>query len=453
VQTIQRKETRRPVETTTPQFDFPFIKSRKIRVRFDEGPISTDGGAIFLRQMDARLGFLAALAAAIPDARDPNHIEHSTLELLRQRVFSIALGYEDCNDAKTLRHDPILKSCCDRDPIEGPDLASQPTLSRLETSADSKRCYLFGRQLLESYFVRHPKRPPRGITLDLDTSDDPTHGQQELSFFNAYYDEHCYLPLLIFDQQGDLLTAVLQPGKPQGAKPVVAILERIVARIREQWPNIRILIRGDSGFASPEMYWMCRRLKVNFVLGMGPNCRLKKLSEKLQRKAERKFLRTGEKVRLFTSAQYRARKGWPRSYRVLIKVEHSTLGANVRFVVTNLFGRPDSLYDLYVQRGEASENSIKDLKNALQADRLSCHQFWANQFRLFLHAAAYVLMYALRRLAHGTELAQAQMDTLRLRLLKIAVRVESTARRVWYHLTSSHPWQAIWCLIANRVLD
>jgi hypothetical protein len=443
------------VQTTTPQFDFPFIKSRKIRVRFDEGPISTDGVAILLRQMDARLGFLAALAAVIPDGRDLNHIEHSTLELLRQRVFSIALGYEDCNDAQTLRHDPVLKSCCDRDPIEGPDLASQPTLSRLETSADSKRCYLFGQQLLESYFVRHPKRPPRGIILDLDTSDDPTHGQQELSFFNAYYDEHCYLPLLIFDQQGDLLTAVLQPGKPQGAKPVVAILERIVDRIREQWPNIPILIRGDSGFASPEMYWMCRRLKINFVLGIGPNCRLKKLSEKLQRKAERKFLRTGEKVRLFTSAQYRARKRWPRSYRVLIKVEHSPLGANVRFVVTNLSGRSDSLYDLYVQRGEACENSIKDLKNALRADRLSCHQFWANQFRLFLHAAAYVLMYALRRLAHGTELAQAQMDTLRLRLrlLKIAVRVESTARRVWFHLTSSHPWQAIWCLIANRALD
>ncbi len=437
----------------TPQFDFPFIHSRKIRARFDEGPISTDGGAVLLRQMDARLGFLAALASVIPDRRDGNHVEHSTLELLRQRVFSIALGYEDCNDAKTLRYDPVLKSCCDREPIDGPDLASQPTLSRLETSAGPKSCYLLGRQLLESYFVRHPKRPARRIILDLDTTDDETHGQQEWSFFNAYYDEHCYLPLLVFDQDGDLLTTVLQPGKPQGARPVVSILERIIARIRKQWPNIRILIRGDSGFASPEMYWMCHQRKVDFIVGIGPNCRLNKLAEKLKKTAERKFLRTHEKIRLFTSVCYRARRGWPRSYRVLIKVEWSTSGSNVRFVVTNLHGRADQLYDLYVQRGEACENSIKDLKNSLKADRLSCHKFWANQFRLLLHAAAYVLLFALRRLAHGTELAQAQMDTLRLRLLKIAVRVETTARRVWFHLTSSHPWQALWRLMATRILE
>jgi hypothetical protein len=434
------------------QVEFPFVGARKVRAVFDAEPISSDGGALLLRQIDRRVGLLDAMSVALPDPRDPRYVEHTLVELLRQRVYGIALGYEDCNDATTLRRDPVLKLCCDRDPFSDPDLASQPTLSRLENEAGPKSCYLLGRAILESYFRRHPKRPKR-LILDLDTTADPTHGQQEFSAFHAFYDEHIYLPLLVYDQDGDLLAAVLQPGKPQGVGGAVAILRRIVERVRQQWPKLPIVIRGDSGFASPDMYVACQQLEVDFLLGLGPNSRLKKIAAPLQEKARRRFLRTNEKVRLFSSTRYRARRRWPRSYRVLIKAEHQSIGANVRFVVTTLEGRAHDLYDdCYVARAEACENSIKDLKNVLKADRLSCHRFWANQFRLLLHAAAYVLMYELRRVAHGTELEQAQMDTLRLRLLKIGVQVTSTARRVWLHLSSSHPWQVMWSLLARRLV-
>lgn len=437
---------------TAAQVEFPFSGARKVRAIFDADPISSDGGALLLRQVDRRLGLLDSLSATLPDPRDPRYVEHTLLELLRQRVFGIALGYEDCNDATTLRRDPVLKTCCDRDPFADRDLASQPTLSRLENEAGPKCCYLLARVILESYFVRHPKRPKR-LILDLDTTADPTHGQQEFSAFHAFYDEHIYLPLLIYDQDGDLVTAVLQPGKPQGVSGAVAVLRRVVGRVRKQWPGVPILIRGDSGFASPDMYVACEQLGVDFLLGLGPNSRLKKIAAPLQEKAKRRFLRTKEKARVFSSTRYRARRRWPRSYRVLIKAEHQSIGPNVRFVVTTLQGRAQDLYDgCYVARGEACENSIKDLKNVLKADRLSCHRFWANQFRLLLHSAAYVLMYELRRAAQGTELEDVQMDTLRLRLLKIGVQVVSTARRIWFHLTSSHPWQAVWLLIARRLV-
>ena len=435
------------------QAEFSFSGARKVRAVFDAGPISSDGGALLLRQVDRRLDLLDSLSAALPDRRDARYVEHTLVELLRQRVYGIALGYEDCNDATTLRRDPVLKTCCDRDPFSGRDLGSQPTLSRLENEMGPKSCYLAAEQILESYFVRHPKPPKGGLILDPDTTADSAHGQQEFTAFHAFYDEHIYLPLLIYDQDGDLLTAVLQPGKPQGAASVVAVLLRVIRRVRKQWPGVPILIRGDSGFASPEMYRLCERLEVNFLLGIGPNVRLKKIAAPLQEKAKRRFLRTGQKARLFSSVRYRARRRWPRSYRVLIKAEHQTIGPNVRFVVTNLSGRAQDLYDrCYVARGEACENSIKDLKNVLKADRLSCHRFWANQFRLLLHCAAYVLMYALRRAARGTELENAQMDTLRLRLLKIGVRVESTVRRIWFHLTPSNPWQPLWLATAARLV-
>ena len=315
-----------------------------------------------------------------------------------------------------MRRDPALKAACDRDPDQGADLASQPTLSRFENEVGPKSCYLLAEKLFESYLQRHKQRPSR-LILDLDTTDDPLHGQQELRYFSAYYDEYVYQPLLIFDQDGDLIASVLQPGKSQGTRPAVAVLKRIIHRLRKKWPGVSILVRGDSGFASPELYRLCQDNKVDFLVGFGTNQRLKRLAAKLAEQARRRFLRTGNKARLFKAIRYRSmgtgRKRWPRSYRMIIKAEHTEQGSNVRFVVTNLAGDPQKLYDrCYVQRADACENSIKDLKRALKADRLSCHRFWANQFRLLLHAAAYVLMYMLRRAAHGTELADAQMDTL-----------------------------------------
>ncbi len=433
------------------QVEFPFQGSRRVRAVFDAGAISSDGGAVLLAQVERRLGLLGSIASVLPDRRSPPLVQHSLHDLLRQRVFQIALGYEDCNDATTLRHDPVLKTCCGRDPVDDADLASQPTLSRFEEIAGPRTCYLFGKALLDSYCARHSKRPTL-LILDLDTTDDPTHGQQELRFYNAYYGEYVYQPLLIFDQDGDLITAVLQPGKTGGPRAVVSVLKRIIKRLRTEWADLPIVIRGDSGFASPDLYWMSEEQGVHFLVGIGTNKRLKAMAAKLEEKARRDFLRTGQKVRLFKTVRYRALKKWPRSYRVIIKCEHSELGDNTRFVVTNVPGRADAFYDWYAERGEASENSIKDLKRALKADRLSCHRFFSNQFRLFLHAAAYVLMYQLRLAAAGTALAQAQMDTLRLRLLKIGARVESTVRRVWFHLSSSHPWQSLFETVARRLL-
>jgi hypothetical protein len=432
------------------QIDFAFKGFGEVRAKFDAGPISSDGGALLLREIDHRLGLIRSLASAIRDTRDERYVDHSIEDLLRQRIFQIALGYEDANDSDSLRHDAVLKTCCDRDPVVGADLASQPTFSRLENSVSRVDCYVLAQRLFDSYVDRHPKRP-KEIVLDVDITDDPTHGAQQLSFFHGFYDSHVYLPLLVFDQDGDLITAMLQPGKNPGVGPTVAVLERLVNWLRFKWPGLPILVRADGGFASPEMYRFIEREKVEFLIGIGGNSRLQKLGDRLKKKSRRKFLETGEKARLFTSARYRAKTGWPKSYRVLIKAEHMKEGPNVRFVLTNLTGRAGDLYDRYVERAESCENSIKDLKNVLKADRLSCHNFFANQFRLLLHSAAYVLMFELRRAAHGTEIAEAQMDTLRLRLLKIGVRVERTVRRIWFHLTSSHPWQRLWFLIAARI--
>ena len=438
-------------ETTT-QIDFPFAGRRTVRAAFDAGPISSDGGAVLLAQVDRRIGLLRSMAKAVRDERDPRLVEHSVFDLIRQRVFQIALGYEDCNDATTLRSDPVLKVCCERDPVDDADLGSQPTLSRLENAVSRKDCYRIAQVQLDSYCARHAE-PPTQITIDLDTTDDPLHGQQELRFYNAYYGEYVYQPLLIFDQDGDLICTVLQPGKTGGPSAVVSVVKRIIGRLRARWPEVPILVRGDSGFASPELYRMTENLGIHFMVGIGANARLKKMAAKLAEKARRQFLRTKQKVRLFKTVQYRALKKWTRHYRVVIKCEHSEQGPNTRFVVTSLVGKSDGYYDWYAERGEASENSIKDLKRALKADRLSCHRFVANQFRLQLHAAAYVLMYELRKAAHDTPLAKAQMDTIRLRLLKIGARVQSTARRIWFHLSSSYPYQALFATIAQRLIQ
>lgn len=434
------------------QLEFPFMGARNVRAVFDAERISSDGGAVLLSQVDRCLGLVKAFAGCIADDRDQRYVEHSVEEMLRQRILQISLGYEDCNDAATLRHDPVLKTCCGLDPAGDSALASQPTLSRLENDADSKNCYRIATAFVEGYLKRHKKRPAH-LVLDIDTTEDRTYGDQQLSFFNAHYGHYVYLPLLIFDQHGDLIAPILLPGKSHQSKKVAAVLERVLRLIRARWPRLKIILRGDSEFASPAIYDLVEKWRLDMILGIAGNSRLKSLAEKLQRRARKKFLRRKQKVRLFTSARYKALKGWPRSYRAVMKAEHSDEGTNLRFVITNLPGRAEKLYDRYAERGESSENSIKDLKNALKADRLSCSDFLANQFRLFLHGAAYVLMYALRQATHGTEFAVAQMDTLRLKLLKIGARVHSTIRRIWFHLSESHPYQRAWSIIGRRLVS
>jgi hypothetical protein len=434
------------------QAEFPFGGRRTIRTVFDEAPISSDGGAPLLRAVDEQLGLTQALADVVGDTRDPRYVVHSRVEQLRQRVLGIALGYEDCNDAKTLRHDAALKVSCGIDSRDGA-LSSQPSLSRLENALGPKTCYRLALALLDSYFRRHPVAP-KSLIVDTDTTFDRTHGQQQLTFFNAFYDDYGYQPLLFFDGNGDLLTAVLLPGQTQSNEKLASIVRRVLKRIRKHWPGVELVLRGDSHFAGGPMLTLCRELDVRVIFGLAPNKVLKRKAEAIARRARRKFERSGQKARLFTTTRYRAeyaRPSWPRSYRVIIKAEHMVQGSNVRFVVTDLPDGAEQLYAFYVERGESCENSIKDLKNVLRGDRLSCHRFWANQFRLLLHSAAYVLMFGLRRAADRTELAQAQMDTLRLRLLKVAARVEGTVRHVWFHLTSAHPWQQLWLTIADRL--
>lgn len=435
-----------------PQVEFPFEGARTVRMVFDAEPVSSDGGAPLLRELDQTLGLTAALAGCIKDGRDARYVIHGIQEMLCQRIFGIALGYEDCNDAHRLREDRVMKTVCGRDPTTGAALASQPSLSRLETSATPRTCYRMASALLDSYLARH--RQPAHLTIDFDDTEDPTHGRQQLTFFNAFYDTHLYFPFLVFDGNGDLMTAVLLPGKKQPGKTMAAIMKRIVRRVQQRWPTTQILLRADSQFSSASMLRMCRDMGVSFLFGLTPNSVLKTKAQALAVEAERRFGLTGKPVRIFTSTWHKAKRTtpqWPRAYRLVIKAEYSSLGPNTRFVITNIPGKPEKLYEKYVQRGESCENSIKDLKNVLKADRLSCHGFWANQFRLLLHAAAYVLMYCLRAAARGTELENAQMDTLRQRLLRIAVRVAATTRHVWFHLTSSHPWQSLWHRVATAV--
>jgi hypothetical protein len=434
-----------------PQVRLPFKDRRQVRVGFTAEPISSDGGALLLAQVDRQLGLLDGIAAAIRDPRDARYVQQPLVDLLRQRVFQIACGYEDCNDATQLRHDPILQVCCGRDPAAAAPLASQPTLSRVENAITRRDCYQVAAVLLQSYIARQPRRLRR-LTLDLDTTDDRTYGQQELAFFSAFYGGYCYLPFPIFDQDGELITVVLLPG---GGRPkvatVVSIVQRIVARLRARWPKLQLLIRADAHFAGAAMYQYCHATGCDFLIGLQPNKRLKPAAAAVLARAQAAFERTGTFARRFTSITYKARRGWPRAYRVLIKAEVGPKGTNVRFVITTLRGRAGDLYHQYCQRAEASENSIKDLKNALQADRLSCHRFVANQFRLLLHAAAYVLMSELRRHAAGTTLEHAQMDTLRLRLLKIGAQVQATARWIWVQFSASWPWQEVWHRIALRL--
>lgn len=432
--------------------DFPFLGARSIRAVFDAERISSDGGAILLAQADRRIGFIRDLASCVTDTRDPRYVSHGVEDLLRQRILQICLGYEDCNDATTLRFDPVLKTCCGRDPETGNDLASQPTLSRFENDADSKICYRIAEMFVESWLKRHKKRPQH-LVLDVDTTEDRTYGDQQLSFFNTHAGSWVYFPLLIFDQDGDLIAPILLPGKSNQHAKVAAVLNRILQAIKARWPQLRILLRADSEFAAPVIYDLVATWKLEMLLGFHCNVRLKRMAEALQERARRKFLRTGKKVRLFTSVRYRALRRWNRSYRIVIKAEHSAEGTNLRTVITNLPGHAGKLYGRYAERGESSENSIKDLKNALKADRLSCSKFLSNQFRLFLHGAAYVIMYTLRQAARGTEFAAAQMDTIRLKLLKIGARVQATVRRIWFHLAESHPYQKAWAMIGANLVQ
>ena len=415
-----------------------------LEAAFDGGRLTSDGGLSWLAEVDKELGVCEAMAKHIPEWRSRRG-RHSMLSLLKQRVYQIACGYEDQNDSNFLRSDPLLKLVCGVLPESGEDLASQPTICRMEKALTNRACYQMAKALAELYIAQRGKDgAPQKIVLDFDATDDPTHGDQEESYYHGYFEEHIYHPLLVFDgDTGQLISALLRAGNTHASRSTVALLKRVVGLLRSAWPGVEVELRADAGFAVPAVYDYCEAEGIRYTVALITNSRLEELASSLLEEAERRYEQErGRKVRLLSEGHYQARS-WQIERRVVYKAEVMEEGTNTRFVVTNKPDEPDELYAHYTQRGE-TENRIKDLKVALKADRLSCHRFVANQFRLLLHAAAYWLMDTLRKKLVDGGIERMQLDTLRLKLVKIGGRVRELLTKVRIHLASGHPGQYLW---------
>ncbi len=434
---------------TAPGPHFTPLGRRPVSADFTGGALTTDAGALLLREADRRLGLLDALDRALPDPRDPDLITHPQRALLAQRVFGIAAGYEDLNDHQRLRHDPLWQALAECDPGPQRPLASAPTLCRLENRVSRAALARMACALVEQ-FIASFVAPPECLVLDFDATDDPVYGAQERRFFHGYYDSYCFLPLYVFS--GDqLLVAYLRPSNIDASRHARAILKLLVRRLRQAWPAVRLILRADSGFCRWRLMRWCDHHGVGYVLGLARNSRLQELAAPLMSEAAARWQATRQPRRLFGTFAYAAGP-WDRARRVIAKAEHNAGGDNPRFVVSNLPGGPQALYDgLYCARGEM-ENRIKEQQLMLFADRTSCHRFPANQFRLLLSAAAYVLVEAVRRLGlAGTELARAQVSTIRLRLFKAAGLVRVSARRVCVRLASGFPLRELFGAVVARL--
>ena len=431
-------------DCTQGSFGFPACRKRSVEVDFSGGAVTSNGGVLLLRAADRRLGLSAAAAGILQDPRDPGRCRHSALAQLRQRLYGLALGYEDLNDHDELRHDLALQTAVDR----VIPLASAPTLCRFEHWADRATAVALNRVLIEQ-FIASFAAPPAEIVLDFDATDVPVHGRQEGRFFHGYYDHHCFLPLYVFCGE-QLLVAYLRPSKIDAAKHSWAILALLVKRLRQAWPAVRLILRGDSGFCRPRLLGWCERHAVGYIVGLAKNPRLAALAEPWLVAAKAGFDETGDKQRRFGEFCYAA-KTWTVERRVITRIEHDRLGANPRYVVTNLPGAPEALYkQLYCARGDM-ENRIKE-QFELFADRTSCHKWWPNQFRLLLAGLAYSLLTAVRRLGlRGTELARAQAGTIRLKLLKIGAVIWRNTRRIRFCLSSACPDQHLFMAVAQRL--
>ncbi len=446
------------------QLTFRFQQNSKpVVAAFDLAHASSDGGAILLKAIDRRLGLTERLAVCATEWRQPGKVQHSLLELLRQRVFGLALGYADCNDAARLAHDPIHKLLLDRDPLTGAALGSQPTLSRFENSVRRGDLYAMADTLADVVLATQQHRLKRQrvqrITLDLDTTEDPTHGQQQFALFNGYYGTWCYLPLLATltfntEPQQYLVAALLRPGTAAVTRSAIGLLRRLFAKLRAAFPKARLRVRLDGGFTGEPLFAFLEAAGVEYVVGMAGNTRLAKRVRRLQGRARMQAKAMGESVQLFGDTRYQARK-WSRKRRIIMKAEVLRYPGrapknNPRFVVTNLPNPPAAVYACYAARGDM-ENRVKELKLGLALDRTSCAHFRANQFRVLLTAAAYVLFQELQRHAPHTAGAVAQVSTLRERLLKVAVWVERSVRRIVLHLPSAFPWLRPWRQLAQAL--
>jgi Transposase DDE domain group 1 len=436
------------------QSRFPFAAhfSRPVVAQFDGVEMTTDGGALLLRQTDRKIGLLKRVAGCFTDARDPQRVEHNLSEMLAQRIYGLALGYEDLNDHEELRRDPLLAVVAGKRQLQEP-LAGKSTLNRLElTPVGSPLEERYHKitysaealdRLLVELFLEAYEEPPEEIVLDLDATDTPLHGEQEARFFHGYYGHYCYLPLYIFC--GDhLLCARLRPSNQDASAGSLPEVQHMVAQIRARWKKVRIILRGDAGFCREELMAWCETHGVHYVFGFARNPRLRRKIARPLREAQREYQRTGKAARVFREFSYRTYQSWSRARRVVAKAEHLAKGENPRFVVTSLGAQdwpPQALYErLYCARGEM-ENRIKE-QLSLFSDRLSSETLRANQLRLYFSSLAYVLVHALRRLGlRGTEWAAAQVGTIRLRLLKLAAEVRLTARRIWVRFSRAYPWK------------
>jgi len=444
--------------STLLDLEFPAVSGKQVTARFDGGDITSDCGVLLLAAADRQLGLIDVIAASITDRRQSSKVAHDLPTLLRERVFAIAAGYEDANDLDTLRYDPALKLACGQAPRSGASLGSQPTISRLENCASRKDLMRMGKALASQVVASLPATT-KCVTLDVDAMEDPCHGQQEFEFFNAFYDSHCYLPLLLFltDEDGrqHLLGVLLRGGKP-GNKGVRFMLSYAVQLLRDRFADLKIVLRADAGFGHDANLRLCDKLGINYVMGLSGNRRLHMLSTDIQMQACCKYtfgkahwLERGI-CREFGRIEYKA-GSWDKKRTVIVKAEITRGQLNPRFVVSDLpADDPEELYKFYCARGDR-ENRIKEFKLDLAGGRTSCHRFLANQFRVILHAAANVLMGQIQQAAQNTRWEKAQAGTLRLRILKVGARVVESVRRIWLHLSSSYPDREAWYTIHNAL--
>ena len=443
-------------DNTVVPFGFPAVCRKKVTAAFDGGRLTSDGGVLLLAQIERRLGLSDRLAKCIDDPRDPAAVHHSIAEMIRYRALLIAAGYPDGNDCDALRADPAFKMAVGRLPESGPDLCSQPTMRRLENLPGPAALMRMMAAMIE-LFCDSFEQVPSCIVLDIDDTEDEVHGGQQLGLFNAHYDSRCFLPIHIYEAgSGKPVAIFLRAGKTPDGAEVARVLRHVIGRIRARWPRVEILVRGDSHYGRIEAMTWCERNRVTYIFGLAGNkVLLRKVADLAEDVAVRRVEGEVEKVRRHGEIDYAA-NSWPgkqhsNARRVIARVEAGPQGTDTRFIVTNLAATPEQLYeDIYCARGQA-ENLIKAHKLHLASDRTSCSKATANQFRLLVHTAAYWLMHSLRSLAPKLSFwRDAQFDTIRISLLKVAARVTEMATRIKIALPSNYPYQHSWMLLAER---
>lgn len=424
---------------------FPPLNRRNIEVDFSGGHVSSDGGVLLLREVDRRIGLTDRISNLLPDLRDQSKVIHSHKSMFQQRVYGLACGYEDGNDHSTLRDDIAFQTATHRTST----LASPPTLHRFEMLADRNFAISSHKAMIES-FIESFDRPPTELVLDFDATDDLVHGDQEGKFYHGYYGNHCFLPLYVFCGK-ELLVSYLRPSNVDGAKHSWAILALLVKRFRQVWRNVRIIFRGDGGFCRHKMLSWCESNDIGYIVGIARNKRLEAQLKPIMNVAKAAYENSGQKQRIFIPLSYQA-GSWKRARKLVAKAEHTSKGSNLRFIVTNLPGNSQQLYDdIYCGRGDM-ENRIKEQQLDLFADRTSCHNWWANQMRLILSSLAYILLQRLRAMAlKGTQLANATVGTIRLKLLKIGTVIKRNTRRITFNMASGYPLKQIFKTVVKRL--